>query len=896
LAGADNWTHWWHGPDNNAVSEDRAFALPETVQWTGKPFFSTRVELPIVANGRLFMLWNGHQLDMSPGSPMLAAHEADGPLLTAQAVGSGVRLWTRQLSPDAWLQIARSTMVADGDTLFVADGEELLELDQVTGKEVRRAKPQCGEIRWMAVADGRILLLGGPQTTNFGQRSSKAVIPFRSSGLSLLAMSRDKLEMQWRVQRENGQQAFDPRSPAIDDGCLFMSTVEGQAEAYRLSDGQPLWSVPTGITRRLPISFEWDRSSRHPVTGYALRGMYITSSTEQDRCAVLSQKDGRSLWQLPRGGSPIPPMPFLIQDQIWVGRQSYDPVRGEVSASLDKLQDGGCSRWTACPQGILGTTGLIWDLQSRQAIRSIPAKSSCGAGSLVANGLIWKFPTPCSNCTEWRGFIARTHRERSAPPLQRLVSADVVAKQAVPPTGWTTYRGDARRSASTAARVGPAAEIIWTQPPLHPVGLGSRSKSVMFDAEIVPAPPIIAGQTVIVGGGDGAVDALDLKSGRRRWRAYTGGRVYSSPAAWEDRVLAGSADGWLYAFSLEDGRETWRLRIAPQAGRVMFYEQLGSRWPVLGAPLVQNNRVYATAGLLEGVDGVHAIAADAATGKILWDRHDWNEAGLQGQGMISGAGQACWQNGVVFHPGESPLVRLDAGNGACRPAYNLNDAHIDLTRTAAAAYRCSKGQEVGALVPDWIVFGGRRLLTDQEEDGAWRNNLTFLQCDDRYNGRFPLLQANDTTHMPAWDERDVAVCAADKKTVSAVSLITQAEFRGFLREALGAQSSAKAGATSAAAVRNFLLDACSCATWRKTGPFVIRSLVLTADAVVTLESAGRGTKAADAQVVARSRTDGKLLWTVSLPGVPIHEGIAIAADGRIVIALRDGRLVGIAPR
>jgi len=67
LAGADDWTHWWHGPDNNAVSEDRAFAIPETVRWTGKPFFSTRVELPIIANGRLFMLWNGHLLDRSRG-------------------------------------------------------------------------------------------------------------------------------------------------------------------------------------------------------------------------------------------------------------------------------------------------------------------------------------------------------------------------------------------------------------------------------------------------------------------------------------------------------------------------------------------------------------------------------------------------------------------------------------------------------------------------------------------------------------------------------------------------------------------------------------------------------------------------------------------------------------
>jgi outer membrane protein assembly factor BamB len=53
----------------------------------------------------------------------------------------------------------------------------------------------------------------------------------------------------------------------------------------------------------------------------------------------------------------------------------------------------------------------------------------------------------------------------------------------------------------------------------------------LFDAELPPAPPIIAGRTVIVAGSDGSVDALDLESGRRLWRSYTGGRITSCPSA-----------------------------------------------------------------------------------------------------------------------------------------------------------------------------------------------------------------------------------------------------------------------------------------------------------------------------------------------------------------------------
>jgi len=43
LEGADNWSHFWHGPDNNAVSTDTVYCLPETVQWTGKSACPTDV-------------------------------------------------------------------------------------------------------------------------------------------------------------------------------------------------------------------------------------------------------------------------------------------------------------------------------------------------------------------------------------------------------------------------------------------------------------------------------------------------------------------------------------------------------------------------------------------------------------------------------------------------------------------------------------------------------------------------------------------------------------------------------------------------------------------------------------------------------------------------------------
>ena len=804
LEGADNWTHWWHGPDNNAVSNDYAYSVPETIQWTGKPFFSTRLELPIVSNGRVFMLWNGHLLDMTPGEPLLpgedvaldnrgerwkpdvAVETLRGPLLTAQAVGSGARLWARRLSPAAWLQVARSTMVADGDRLLVADGPSILELDQATGEELRRTDPNCGEIRWMAVADGCVLLLGGPVTQNLGRRTEALVAPFRSSGLGLLALDRDTLKERWRIERDGGADAFDPRSPAVAGGRLFVCTEGGQAEAYRVADGTPQWHADTGIVRLPPRGYEWDRSSRHPVTGYAVAGLYVISGPETDRCAVLAQEDGRPMWELARGGGPVGPIPLALRGLLWVGGNGMDPVTGESSRKVN-LDRGGCSRFTAAPQGIFGTEGLTWDVIADEARRVIPAKSGCGAGQYAANGLVWKFPTPCSGCMEWRGFIPRAPAEQGLPPAGPRLAyrAEGTASQ-IEADGWTTYRADAQRSASTAARVGIDPEIAWHVPPVHPAGPGSIGVAVMFATEIVPAPPVIVGDTVVVGGADGAVDALDLDTGEPLWRAYTGGRVYSSPAVWQGRVFVGSADGCLYAFGLADGRELWRLRVGPDAGRMMLYEQLGSRWPILGSPLVAERRVYVTAGLFDMLDGVCAVAADAASGRILWERTDWADAEVAD--VVSGTGQLCWDGEVVFHGGEAPLVRLGPADGACRIGWARGRVE-ELTsgwpqnwqgiKAFYSTFKGAKGQDVGALAPGLMAFGGRRLLTDQSEDGAWRDGLTFLTQDEGGDGRFPLLRAEECVLMPSWDDRDVQFLLGPRHARSVV-LVSQAKLRAAL--------------------------------------------------------------------------------------------------------------------
>lgn len=101
----------------------------------------------------------------------------------------------------------------------------------------------------------------------------------------------------------------------------------------------------------------------------------------------------------------------------------------------------------------------------------------------------------------------------------------------------------------------------------------------------------------------------------------------------------------------EDGRELWRLRGAPKAGQIMLYGQPGSQWPALSNPLVPGERVIVSAGLVEAIDGIWAIAANAATGEVVWERRDWASTGTAG--LLSGAGQFCRDGEeVLYHGGE----------------------------------------------------------------------------------------------------------------------------------------------------------------------------------------------------------------------------------------------------
>jgi len=110
---------------------------------------------------------------------------------------------------------------------------------------------------------------------------------------------------------------------------------------------------------------------------------------------------------------------------------------------------------------------------------------------------------------------------------------------------WVEFRGEGGRGVSRT-RISPPLGVRWK------IRLQEDGRRVdSFN------PPVVIGNTIYFGSGDGNFYALDVESGFMRWIFRSGGEINSIPYADDRHVYFGSQDGRLYALSREDGREVW---------------------------------------------------------------------------------------------------------------------------------------------------------------------------------------------------------------------------------------------------------------------------------------------------------------------------------------------------
>jgi outer membrane protein assembly factor BamB len=653
-ADIDDWTHFLHGPDNNAVARDRRVDIPRSIQWVSEPRWGRSHEelasmsAAVIAGGRIFYIVDE--------APLASIRFLGDWKLVARDAFNGTLLWKRPMG--AWVDHLRHfrsgpahlprRLVAVGDRVYVTpslDGP-VVALDAATGQPVREyAGTEYTEE--ILAADGRLYLVVGTSEENRRGGGLFARGEPAASGFQFItAIETDTGKALWK-------KAFDK-----NEGLLPLTlAVKGSRVCYQSTfgiacldarSGDQLWktarptparrmsfSAPTLVATDdvilladIEVGNAADDKAATGGVEWGVHGWNEAGFQRNGKSAVraYAAADGKELWSAPcREGYNSPVDLFVIGGVVWVGSdfRGLDLKTGEPAKQINTqgpkvgMAHHRCYRDKASERFIFtGKSGIeVLSLDTGWLSNNSWIRGTCQYGIIPANGLLYAPPNACACFLTVKAdgfFAAAPQRDRTGqmpfpdwPVLEKGPAYDRVRPSSLPlrpSSDWSMYRHDPGRSGAGSSSIPDAVKEDWSASP------GGRLTQ-----------PVIADGKVFVASTDAhTLHALADGDGREIWRFTAGGRIDSSPTFWKQTVIFGSADGWIYCVDAADGALTWRFRAAPAERLVGVHGQLESIWPVHGAVLIQNDTLYATAGRSTYLDGgIVLYRLDPATGREL---------------------------------------------------------------------------------------------------------------------------------------------------------------------------------------------------------------------------------------------------------------------------------------
>lgn len=590
----DQWQHSRHSADGNAVSRDRQVGPPRRVRWVAGP-------LEEISN-----------MVTSEGYNYYAG-------ILVRDGFNGLRLWQRAIEPSPArggyvFPIRRDSVVpvAVGRRLLVVSHGALQALDGADG-HVLREYPEA-------------------KTPNAVLVEGRTVLAFDAHAVRALDLDDGRLI--WR------REATAPRYAVAGDGAVCF--IHGNPNR-----GQPCvvtrLALDSGKVAWQQNDFAWASKIRGVVYHDGLLAFEISTFNNDgpgNQILVASANDGAVLWS----HDFVPGMTHYKQARaLFIGRQLWVLAAGGSCLAFDartgsqqktyQAGSGHCYPPVATDRYLFAGEMDLTDLSTGQVDANRITKGACGrdAGVVPANGLTYVFPKHCVCWPMLRGYAALApalaEEKSSESPTN---SANFVVERGVDPpegdapssaTDWSCYRHDAWRSGSTTAEVSASLDVAWTTRlgswPQGPIAEDWRHNPFIHGPI---SAPVVVGATVYVARTDACqIVALDLNTGRPRWRFTANGRIDTAPTIHAGLCLFGSKSGWLYCLRADDGRLVWRMRVAPGRQRIVAHGQVESPWPVPGSVLVVDGRAYAAAGRQALADGgIVVVSFDPATGKLHW--------------------------------------------------------------------------------------------------------------------------------------------------------------------------------------------------------------------------------------------------------------------------------------
>ena len=623
----DEWTHFLHGPDNNAMAEDSMVGPPRHMQWLAGPKWTRHhhadkgtyptIRAVVSSRGRLY-----YMADETNSSNRAVPSKW---FLVGRDGFSGVLLWKKALRAVTFerrLEQVWRTLVADGDVVYAPLGTDksLSAFDGATG-EVSRTYEGTEDFQEVIKDENALFVVGkendilalradtGQRLWGWKARKNDALVPltlaaaegkvFAKTDKSVYCLSASEGAMRWRVELEGAENNIRlswPREKLlVKDGVVLCSYGGKDPKVLNRDKFQYLGSHPRV----------------HEYSG---------------KLAALSAKDGGVLWRteyLP-GLESMPGEIYISDGLVWLGPAFAEPRdlhTGVVKKTRPVLEQ----LWTTghhhrCYPGKATSSYIITakrgiemiDLRGENHSRNNWVRATCRVGVTPCNGLLYAPPHSCGCYMEAKlyGFWAlaakrsdegktKASAERasgsavnSASEPTRLQKGAAYGKSGFSQSealysDWWTYRGNSARSGSKGLAVPSDLKGIWK------TDIGGRLSAVT----------VAEGKVLVAQADTHTVYVLDAGSGKVLWRFTAGGRVDSPPTLYGGLVLFGSRDGFVYCLRSSDGALVWRFLAAPDKISAVAYEQVESLWPVHGSLLVSNGVVYAAAGRSSYLDG-----------------------------------------------------------------------------------------------------------------------------------------------------------------------------------------------------------------------------------------------------------------------------------------------------
>lgn len=391
----DQWTHWLHAADGNAVAQDVVAGPPRRLQWIAKPFWSRHhntvpsVSAIVSAGGRLFYI-----VDEAPSS--MDSSAPDKWVLVARDAFNGLPLWRKPISDWGWkawsarwtsrftvpTHIARR-LVAMGDSVYVTLGfnAPLTELDAATG-EVRRTFEGTEYTDEVLCHEGTLIVALNkapqhPGTASADRRDEPGEPPVRKW---VAAIDADSGKMRWKVgdyvglrSKTGSMDRISHLSMCAGDGQVFF--VDGdQIVSLDLQDGRELWRVarPEVPENKMRYNIRiTDMCSLVYHDGFLFFAQLnpdrrIDWREIRGRLHAFSAKTGEAMWDRPCAswGWGHPADVFVIDGLVWVHDfknpfvLGLDPTTGEIKRKVSNFKAFDNGHHHRCYSRRAGPTGI----------------------------------------------------------------------------------------------------------------------------------------------------------------------------------------------------------------------------------------------------------------------------------------------------------------------------------------------------------------------------------------------------------------------------------------------------------------------------------------------------------------------------------------------------------